>query len=107
MTRREPRWCACCSEPLTGALRTYCGTCGDPTNLEFEVESLTFKTFAEAAVHAIGRALSSGEPINVDALCWTRAAAHAFGCLDDYDSDPEASVTKRVTINATDLGRVA
>ena len=36
-----------------------------------------------------------------------RAAAHAFGCLDDYDSDPEASVTKRVTITATDHGRVA
>lgn len=84
----------------------YCGTCGDPTNLEFQVESRTFKTFAEAAVHAIGRALTRGESSDVDVLCWTRAAAHAFGCLEDYDSDPEASVTKRVTIKATDLGQV-
>lgn len=111
MARREPRWCACCSEPLTGTRRTYCGPCGDPTNLRFEVETAAlcgpFKAFAEAVTHAVGRSLSSGEPINVDVLCWSRAAAHAFGCLDDYDSDPEASVTKRVTITATDHGRVA
>ena len=98
-----------CDRPLIG---TRCPSCGDPARLEFECDLpgggvRTWRSFDEAAGWAVACSASTGLPVYVDVLCWTRAAAHAFGCLEDYDADVDASVTKRVKVSAADLGRVA
>jgi len=101
-------WCACCAAETTGARpRTYCDACGDSTQVEYQVESESFGTFGEAVDYAVSRSLTGVGPVNVDLLCYSRAAAHAAGVLEDYDADPEASVTSRVVIRTEAVGHVA
>jgi len=70
----------------------------------------TFPTTTEAAQMAIARAVSSGEPVTIDVITWSRAAAHAYGgdaAVEVYDEDPEASVHEHIVIRAESLGRVS
>jgi hypothetical protein len=81
-------------------------------DLEFAVDDAsghqkTFKTFEEAAGFTIAMASSNGSEVNIDVLCWSKAAAKAWGVEEQYEEDPEASVTDRITIRAEHVGRVA
>lgn len=84
-------------------------------DLEFAVDDASgkeriFKTFDEAAGFAVVVGFGHGEPVNLDVLCWSRAAAKAWGghdAAEQYDEDPEASVHDRLEISVNYVGRVA
>lgn len=81
-------------------------------DLEYAVDDASgreriFASFDEAASFAVAISASTDRPVNIDTLCWTRAAAVAAGLEDEYDDDPDASVTQRITITAAHIGRVA
>jgi hypothetical protein len=79
-------------------------------DLEFHVDNAVFRTFAEAAAHAIGFAASHGGDVTIDVVAWSRAAARVWAGdhgVEEYDADPEASVHERIVIKATSQGRVA
>jgi hypothetical protein len=65
-----------------------------------------FKTFDEAAGFAVSLAASSGR-VSLDVLCWSKAGAKAVGLEEEYDEDPDASVTSRLEISVNHVGRVA
>ena len=101
----------------------YCAECGDPTAIEWHfavvdargetvrglpdpIGTLTAhrsawpRDVARAADDA-ARALAivvdrQGERVALDLLCYSRAAAHAVGAQDEYDEDPDASITCRM-----------
>lgn len=69
-----------------------------------------YKTFAEACGFAVCIAVSTGEDVNIDVLCWSRAAAidwQGDAGADSYDEDPDASVFERIVVKADSQGRVA
>lgn len=66
-----------------------------------------FKTFDKAAGFAVAVAASGKEGVTIDTLCWSREAAEAAGLEEEYDEDPEASVTCRLEIKVNYVGRVA
>ena len=69
-----------------------------------------FKTFEEACAFAVSIASSNGQEVNIDVLCHSKAAARAWGGddgVEQYNEDPEASVSDRITITADHVGRVA
>jgi hypothetical protein len=84
-------------------------------DLEFAVDDASgneriFKSFDEAAGFAISLACSDGEEHNIDVLCWSKAAARAWGgedAVESYREDPDASVTQRIVVRAENVGRVA
>jgi hypothetical protein len=85
-------------------------------DLEFAVskektsQEKIFKTFEDACAHAVAMAVSNGENYVVDVLCWSKAAARAWGGdygVEQYNEDPEASVSERIVIKAESLGRIA
>lgn len=83
-------------------------------DLEFAVDNpygkRVFSTFEEAAAYAVRMSISFDMDINVDVLCWTRDAANKWGgdyAVEEYDADPDASVSDRIVINAKNLGRIA
>ena len=55
-----------------------------------------FGTSGEATVYALANGIRT-----IDVLCWTRTAAEAAGLLEEYDTDPEHSVTCRYRIDDT------
>ena len=66
-----------------------------------------FKTAADAVAFALTTATRT-----IDVLCWSREGAVWAGLADEYDEDPEASVTCRYRIdddgNVSDVvGRIA
>ena len=68
-----------------------------------------FKSFEDAAAAALDMSLSSGQSVNLDLLCWTRAgfqAASKAGFVGYSEYDPECSVTRRFSIKVTDKGKV-
>jgi hypothetical protein len=83
-------------------------------DVEFEVEAGRqnlgiFKSFNEAAGIAVASALS-GSKTTIDILVYSRAGARWLEGEDgaeQYDSDPDASVFKRIVIRADDQGMVA
>lgn len=83
--------------------------------LEFAVDDSSgrqriFDTFGEAAAFAITIAASNGREVNLDVLAWDRKAAKAWGGddgVEEYDADPDASVSDRIVIRAESQGRVA
>jgi hypothetical protein len=66
-----------------------------------------FTEFDAAAGFAVAVAASGKENVHIDTLCWNRAAAVAAGLAEEYDGDPEASVTCRLTIKVERVGRIA
>lgn len=65
-----------------------------------------FKTFDEAAGFAVAVASSGITTVNIDVLCFTRAGAKFVGLEEEYDEDPEASVTQRIEVSVDIIGRV-
>ena len=65
-----------------------------------------FKTFEEASGHAVALAASGKEGVKIDTLCWTREAAVFAGLEEEYDEDPDASVTCRLEVSVNVVGRV-
>ncbi len=65
----------------------------------------------EASATAISMSISrGGEPVIIDVLAWTRAAARSYAGdygVEVYDEDPEASVHDRIVIRAASQGRIA
>jgi len=84
-------------------------------DLEFHVDrpdGTTFisKDFNKAAGLAASIACSNGEPVNVDVIAWSSAAARAWAGddgVESYEEDPDASVFDRIVIKAERLGRIA
>ena len=84
-------------------------------DLEYQLEDAggatrTFKSFEDACALAVSVAASDGRPVNLDVLCWSRAAARVYGGdagAEIYDEDPEASVFDRIVIRAESQGRIA
>jgi len=82
------------------------------TDVEYMVETGDynaeyFKTAADAVAFALTTATRT-----IDVLCWSRAGAKWAGLEEEYDEDPEASVTCRYRIdkdgNVSDIvGRIA
>jgi hypothetical protein len=68
-----------------------------------------FKTADEAAGFAVSLAMS-GRTVYIDVLIYSRAGARFYGddhAVEQYDEDPEASVSDRIQVKAESLGRVA
>ena len=68
-----------------------------------------FSSFEDAVVAAVASSLEFGETVKLDLLCFTKAGFRAavkagFATSDSYD--PEASVTQRFVIKATDQGKI-
>jgi hypothetical protein len=84
-------------------------------DLEFHVDrpdgtTLVTKNFDDAASLAISIACSNGQPVNIDVLAYSRAAARAWDGEDgveSYNEDPDASIFDRIVIRAESLGRIA
>lgn len=67
------------------------------------------KTFEEACAEAVVQSLYQEQPVNIDLLCYSKAGFQAavkagFGYDDSYD--PDASVTQRFVVKATDQGKI-
>lgn len=84
--------------------------------LEFHVgvsgihQAEVVNTFGEACKKAVVLAVSGGQEILIDVVCWSRAAARAWGgdaAVEAYNEDPEASVHERIVIKAESQGRIA
>jgi len=80
-------------------------------DVEYMVETADgagyFKTAADAVAFALTTATRT-----IDVLCWSRAGAKWAGLEEEYDEDPEASVTCRYRIDDTGevvdvVGRIA
>ena len=84
-------------------------------DLEFHVDypngtSLDTPSFDKAASTAVSIACSIGQPVSIDVLTYSRAAAQHWGGSEGakiYDEDPDASVHDRIVIRAESLGRIA
>jgi hypothetical protein len=85
-------------------------------DLEFHVgdeagtTTTRFKTFDKAAGFAVARCCGTGSPVVIDVITWSRAAARAWGgeaAVEQYETDPEASVHERIVVRAEALGRIA
>lgn len=67
-----------------------------------------FKTFDEAAAHAVIIALTRGKA-DIDVLIWSKAGANFYGgdeAVEQYNEDPEASVFERFEVRVNAVGRV-
>lgn len=84
-------------------------------DVEFSVDDAggkerIFKTFDEAAGFAVAIAGSTGKTVNLDVLIYSKAGARAWGgddAVEEYESDPDASVSERIEITAQSVGRIA
>lgn len=79
-------------------------------DLEFQVKDRTFRSFEEAAAHAVVVSATSGEPAHIDVITWSRGAAKAWAGdygMEVYEEDPEASVHDRIVVRAQAQGRIA
>ena len=68
------------------------------------------KSFKDACVVAVSKSVSTGQPITIDVVAWTRAAARSWGgdsAVEVFNEDPEASVHERIIITAETHGRIA
>ena len=87
---------------------------GRHKDVEFEVsageKTAHFKNWDEAAVMAVAMSASrGGAEAVIDVVVHSRAGArHWLGDhgVEMYDEDPDASVFQRVSIRATDKGRI-
>jgi hypothetical protein len=88
---------------------------GRHKGVEFVVEGYdghqrTFKTFGEATDFAVGRAASTGSKVDVDVLIYSVSGARWWGgdpAVEEYQEDPEASVSDRFEVSVNHVGRVA
>jgi len=69
-----------------------------------------FRTsFEEAAAMAVTLAASDGRPRYVDVVIHGEAGAYWWGgdyAVEEYEADPEASVSERIKITAESEGRI-
>lgn len=83
-------------------------------DLEFQLEDAggnrrTFKNFDQAAGLAIAVAASTGNPVHLDVLTWSKGAARTWAGdagVEVYESDPDASVHERLIIAVSTQGHV-
>lgn len=69
-----------------------------------------FKRFDEAAGYAVVSSASRGEKTFIDVLIYSRAGANWWGgssAVEEYQEDPDASISQRIEVNANNAGRVA
>lgn len=85
-------------------------------DVEFEVSPVhgsnrrNFNTFDEASSAAIALSASNGVKVNLDVLISSRAGARWWGgdyAVEEYNADPDASVSDRFVINVDPQGRIA
>jgi hypothetical protein len=83
-------------------------------DVEFAVDNYDgsekiFKHFDQAVMFAVHKSLSGRSDVHVDVLIHSVAGARWWGGNDgveEYRSDPDASVAQRIEIKAIDVGRV-
>ncbi len=88
---------------------------GKSKDLEFAIDDAggrqrVFGDFNEAAAFAVVLSSSNGRPVNLDVLIHSRLAAKIWGgddALEQYEDDPDASVSERFIIRAESVGRIA
>lgn len=76
---------------------------------ENTTEERVFRTFNEAAAHAVARAASDGYRYAIDVLIMSEAGARWYGGdwgVEQYREDPEASVFERLFVKVDYIGRV-
>jgi hypothetical protein len=69
----------------------------------------TFRTFEDAAVFAVGLAISNGARVFIDVLVYTPAGARWWAgddAVERWHDDPDASAFERIEIRANSLGRI-
>lgn len=66
-----------------------------------------FKKFDEAAGFAVAIAASGKPTVNLDTLCYSAAGARFAGLEEEYEEDPEASVTCRLEVSVNYTGRIS
>lgn len=68
------------------------------------------KDFGEACRKAVVEAASSGRPVFIDVVIYSKVGAKAWGgdaAVEVYEDDPDASVHERIVVRADDQGRIA
>jgi hypothetical protein len=68
-----------------------------------------FNTFDEACGFAVSLSASTGKKWHVDVLIYSAAGARWWGgddAVEDYEDDPDASVSDRIVIAADAQGRI-
>ena len=75
----------------------------------FVADKEAVRTFAEAAQNAIAESASTGQPVTIDVVVWSRAGAKWWAGdegVEQYKDDPEASVFERIVVQAQSQGRI-
>lgn len=82
-----------------------------PKDVEVLVDGrISCKSFDAAAALAVHRALSDGEPHDIDVNFFSERGARAWGgndAVESYREDPEASSGERIVVKVEYIGRVA
>jgi hypothetical protein len=84
-------------------------------DVEFAVDDASgneriFKTFDEAAGFAVSIAASGRDNAAVNVLIHSVAGARWWGgddAVEEYKSDPDASVSEQIVVKAESIGRIA
>ena len=81
------------------------------TDVEYMVDTADVTEYFKTASEAVAFALTTATR-TIDVLCWSRAGAVWAGLEEEYDDDPDASVTCRYRIDDTGevvdvIGRIA
>lgn len=69
-----------------------------------------FRRFDEAVAFAVVMSVGDSNWQNVDVLIHSRAGARWWGgdyAVEEYEADPEASVSDRIVVKARSEGRIA
>lgn len=69
-----------------------------------------FRSFDEAAGFVVVMAVSDGKWHNINVLISSRSGANWWGgddAVEEYDADPDASVSDRIVVKAESHGRIA
>lgn len=83
--------------------------------VEFTVDNAsgreqTYSTFAEASAAAVAVSASTGQGVDLNVLIYSKAGARWRGgdhAVEEYEADPDASVSEQISITAESHGRIA
>ncbi len=83
-------------------------------DVEFQIdlpngETKTFDDFRDACAFAVTLA-ASGWHVNLDVLIYSKGGARRWGgehAVEEYEADPDASISQRLVISVDDQGRIA
>lgn len=74
-----------------------------------QYQTMVTRSFDEAASTAVAVSASTGRPVTIHVVTWSRAAARAYmgdAGAEMYDEDPDASTFDQIFVEARSLGRL-